>query len=117
MAELYTITIAGTGMGFTKREGEIPDFARSSTFDLASAPKGLALVCRMGATDLLHCMIFRYAGKDGGVFVLHEQGELLFAAVAESNLAYALAKGYFGELVANTRFGVDIFEAAEEEND
>lgn len=117
MAELYTLNVEGQGLSFSKRAEEIPNFVAAPAFDPSKAPKGLSLVCRMGAVDLAHCVIFRYEGKPGGIFAMHEQGELLFAAVAETNLAYALAKGLFGEITTNARLGVDIYEAAEDEND
>lgn len=117
MAEFYTMELNGTGLVFAKRQGEIPDFVSSPSFDPQNASKGLSLVCRMGAPDLAHCVIFRYEGRPGGIFAMHEQEELLFVAVAESNLVYAIAKGFFGDLTASARYGVDIFEAVDDEDD
>lgn len=111
MAENYSIGVAGSGITFEPLDKPLPEVATSTAFDPAKAPKDLAVVCRMGAPDLLHCVIFRWEGRAGGIFALHEQGKVLFAAIAETELAYTLAKGFFGELVASTRFGVDIFEA------
>ena len=34
---------------------------------------------------------------------------LLFAAVAETNLAYAVALGRLGEMISYARYGADIF--------
>lgn len=117
MAELYTINIMGSGIGFESRSGETPEYAKASRFDPQKAPKDIALVCRMGSPDLAHCVIFRQEGKPGGVFAMHEQDQLLFVAIAESELAYALAKGFFGNLAASARYGVDIFEATDGEDD
>lgn len=111
MAEQYTIGVAGSGITFEPLADPLPEIATSTAFDPAKAPKDLAIACRMGAPDLLHCVIFRWEGKAGGIFSVHEQGKALFAAVAKTELAYTLAKGFFGELVASARFGVDIFEA------
>lgn len=117
MVEIYTIKVEKSEIAFFPRPDGIPDFVASSVFDPVSAPKGLSVVCRMGAPDLVHCVIFRHAGKVGGIFALHEQNELLFVAFAETNLAYTLAKGFFGELTANVRYGVDIFESMEGDDD
>lgn len=116
MAEQYTIGVAGSGIKFEPLAKPLPEIATSADFDPAKAPRELSLVCRMGATDLLHCLIFRWENKSGGIFAIHEQGRVLFAAVAETELAYTLAKGFFGELVASARFGVDVFEAEMEDD-
>ena len=110
MAEFYEIKVEGAGIAFALSDQKAPGYALAARFDPADAPAGLGIVCRMGAPDQFHCVIFREAGKPGGTFVLHEQGAVLFAAAAASELAYGLAKGFFGSLVANARYGVDIYE-------
>lgn len=117
MPEIYKITIEAAGIAFSPCQQEIPAYALKPAFDPAAAPAGLGLVCRMGAPELAHCMVFRQNGKPGGIFALHEQDELLFVALAENNLAYALAKSFFGELVSNVRVGVDIFDSSEDSDD
>lgn len=115
MAENYSISVSGSEISFSESADKIPDFVASSVFDPQKMPKDVAIVCRMGQPDLAHCIIYRYAHKAGGIFAMHEQGELLYAAVAHTNLAYSLAKGFFGNLTAATRYGVDIFEAADDD--
>ena len=58
----------------------------------------------------LHCAIFRRSEGNGGFFTFHDQDGLLFTAVTESNLAYALAQSLFGGMVSEARYGADIFE-------
>ena len=48
---------------------------------------------------------------------MHDSGEIMFVAVAKTNLAYAIAKGFFGELIANSRSGLEIFEQMGDEDD
>lgn len=117
MPEFYTITTDKQFISFTARPGDAPEYALSPTFDPKTAPAGLAVVCRMGAPDVAHCVIFRFDDKPGGVFAMHDSDGFLFAAVAETNLAYALAKGFFGRLTATARYGVDVFEHLEDDND
>lgn len=117
MQEMYTISVETGRIAFAPRDGKIPEYISSGSFNPADAPKGLSIVCRMGAPDLAHCIIFRHEDRSGGIFAMHEQGTLLFVAIAESNLAYSMAKSFFGELTANARYGVDIYESTVDGND
>ncbi len=110
MPEFYTISPDGKGISFSKREGAIPEYALYPAFDPKKAPKNLSVVCRMGSQDAMHCIIYRTDDTPGGVFALHDVAGFLFAAVAESELAYALAKGFFGALAEHAHIGIDIFE-------
>ena len=47
--------------------------------------------------------------KPGGVFVVEDDNGLLFAAVAETNLAYAMALGRLGKMISYARYSADIF--------
>lgn len=117
MPEFYTIDLEGGKPVFTERKLPPPDYATAQTFDPKSIPANVSIVLRMGSPDVMHCVIFRRTDKPGGIFALHDEDGFLFAAEAESNLAYAIAKGYFGELTANARDGVDIYENLEDGND
>ena len=44
-----------------------------------------------------------------GVFVVEDDNGLLFAAVAETNLAYAMALGRLGKMISYARYSADIF--------
>lgn len=110
MPEYYTLTPDGCRLTFTKRNEEVPPFALSAVFEPQKAPKNLTVVCRMGSQDAMHCIIFRTDDKPGGLFALHDSAGFLFAAQAESELAYALAKGFFGSLAERAHTGIDIFE-------
>ncbi|MGE9984112.1 hypothetical protein [Desulfovibrio sp. SGI.169] len=106
MSEMYTIHAEGTRLRFEPRQ----DDALADAAARGARRDGYETVSRMGDPGLLHCAVFRRAGGDGGLFALHDQDGLLFAAVAESNLAYALAQGFFGRMVSEARYGADIFE-------
>ena len=83
----------------------------------AQLPAPLAVVHRLGDPALLQCAVLRREGAPGGVFRLEDAGGPLLAAIAATNLAFALGLGYFGELTANARYGVDVFENMEEPDD
>lgn len=117
MPEIYEITISGSSPVFTTSETSLPDYVFSARFDSAKTPGDVSIVCRMGAPDECHCVIFRLEKKAGGIFALHDGGEIMFAAVARTNLAYAIAKGFFGDLIASSRSGLEIFEQMEEDDD
>ena len=80
-------------------------------------PAPLAVVHRMGDPALLQCAVLRREKAPGGVFRLEDESGPLLVAIAESNLAFALGMGFFGELTANARYGVDVFENMEEPDD
>lgn len=106
MSEIYAIHVDGTQLRFEpRRDGALKDAPAR-----ASHPAGYEAVSRMGDPALLHCAVFRRSDGHGGLFALHDQDGLLFVAVAESNLAYALAQGFFGKMVSEARYGADIFE-------
>ena len=80
-------------------------------------PSPLAVIHRMGDPALLQCAVLRRENAPGGVFRLEDESGPLLAAIAENNLAFALGMGFFGELTANARYGVDVFENMEEPDD
>ncbi|MDE7241859.1 hypothetical protein [Desulfovibrio sp.] len=101
--EIYTLEAEGGRLRFMPRE--------------AALPGELAVVHRMGDPALLQCAVLRRENAPGGVFRLEDESGPLFAAIAENNLAFALGMGFFGELTANARYGVDVFENMEEPDD
>ncbi|WP_298033531.1 hypothetical protein [uncultured Desulfovibrio sp.] len=106
MSEMYTIHANGNQLCFEPRQdGVLEDvLAQGSHLD------GYEAVSHMGDPDPLHCAIFRRSEGNGGFFTFHDQDGLLFTAVTESNLAYALAQSLFGGMVSEARYGADIFE-------
>lgn len=116
MPEVYTLHIAGDQLNFTPRKVGVPAGVFASTFDPAQV-RDLGIVARMGDPDLLQCIVFKRDSEAGGIFAMHDKNGLLFAAVAETALVYAIAMGFFGEMTANARYGVDIFENLELPND
>ena len=61
--------------------------------------------------------MLRRENAPGGVFRLEDPNGPLLAAIAPDNLTFALGMGFFGELTANARYGVDVFENMEEPDD
>lgn len=110
MQEIYKIAVDKSRISFEPTSQTLPDFIFSNVFNPDSPNCGIDLVTRMGSPDVVHCVIFRFRDKPGGIFAMHDNEGFMFAAVADTNLAYCLAKGFFGELTANARAGVDIFE-------
>lgn len=117
MPETYTIKFAGGRPEFTPTNLNLPDTILASSFNPGSLPADYAIACRMGDPDLLQCIVWQHADQNGGIFVLHDKNGALLAAKATSALDYAAALGYFGELTANARYGVDVFENMEEPDD
>lgn len=117
MPEAYAMEVESGRPRFAARSLGIPDCILGKAYSGALEKEGLAIAARMGDPDLLNCVVFRREKEPGGIFALHDGNGFLFAAVAENNLAFALGMGYFGELVANARYGVDVFENLEEPND
>lgn len=103
--ELYTLEVADSHLRFVPLKAD------------SSLPSPLAVVHRMGDPALLQCAVLRREDAPGGLFRLEDANGLLFTAIAENNLAFALAMGFFGELTANARYGVDVFENLEEFDD
>ena len=89
MSELYTVTAEEGRLRFLPRTDAALEQA---VLDESPLP-GCGFVSRLGDPGLLHCVVFRHERKPGGVFVVEDDNGLLFAAVAETNLAYAVALG------------------------
>ena len=113
MSEIYTILVEGSRLRFEPRQddalNDIPvPGKRSGDYEIVS---------RMGDPGLLHCAVFRRGEGSGGCFALYDGNGPLFAAVAESNLAFGLGQGFFGKMVSDARYGADIFENMDESED
>lgn len=110
--ESYTLSVRDDHIIFNLREGEAPD----AWFTGETGPEDYAIICRMGDPELMECVVWRRADKPGGIFQARSE-DTYFIAEAPTNLAYALALSFFGQLVANARYGVDIFENLGETDD
>ena len=106
MSEKYNIAVEKSQISFTLYVGDIPDVLLKGS----PMPADYAIFCRMGDPELMECVVWRKTEEAGGVFVLRAGGQALYAAVAENELAFSLALGYFGDLAAKARYGADIFE-------
>lgn len=115
--ETYLISYEWQGLKMRKADLDLPAELLNPRFTPDLPDKKLDFACRMGDPDLIHCIGYRNSGAPGGVFCVHDKNGLLFAAVAENNLAFAMAEGFFGEMTANARYGVDVFENMEEPDD
>lgn len=115
--ETYTIKLDSGVLVFVNGAENIPGWALAPTFDPLKAEPGVSLECRMGDPDLVHCVVVRQQNSNGGIFLLYNHKIPLFAAKADTNLVYAQAMGFFGQLTANVRYGVDVFENLELPND
>lgn len=115
MSECYNIETADGKLVFGNRGLGVPDCVIQGK--LPEARDGLEAVCRMGDPDLLQCLVYRRENAPGGIFALRDKYGLLFTAVAESALVYSMALGHFGEMTANARYGVDVYENMEEPDD
>lgn len=115
MSEIYNFELKDDKPCFTSREIGLPDCVRDGT--LPRPGDNLEIVCRMGDPDLLQCLVYKREKNSGGIFAIRDKSGPLFAAAAESDLAYAHALGYFGALTANARYGVDVYENMEEPDD
>ena len=94
MSEVYTLLAEGSRLRFEPRQDDV-----------------------LNDTGLLHCAVFRRSEGSGGCFALYDGNGPLFAAVAESNLAFGLGQGFFGRMVSDARYGADIFENMDESDD
>ena len=103
--EIYTLEAAEDRLRFVAQPAD------------TALPAALAVVHRMGDPALLQCAVLRRENAPGGVFRLEDESGPLLAAIAENNLTFALGMGFFGELTANARYGVDVFENMEEPDD
>ena len=107
MVECYTIVVEGAAVRFTPRDVPAEDLFPGANGRL---PQGCEFAARLGDPALLHCAAFRRAEGPGGVFAVYDTEGPLFAAVAESNLAFALGMAHLGRMVTYARYGADIFD-------
>lgn len=113
MPEIYSIQVENNRLHFAPLDAAVPDCILNPTNFAAKVEAGIEIICRMGDPDLLHCIVYKQDKNNGGIFAIHSKSSLLFVAFAENELIFALAQGFFGQLVANVRYGVDIFENLE----
>ena len=108
MSEFYTLEMAGAALNFLPRPAEGTEVA---------SPAGCELVARLGDPELVHCAVWRQVDGAGGLFVLHDRdGAALLMAEAGNNLVWAHGLAHFGRLVAEARYGADIYENMDEED-
>ena len=113
MPETYMINFEQGKIVFNNSAESLPNWVLNPKFDPDAADREYALVSRMGDPEQLHCVIYRKKEAAGGLFSVFFASENLFAATTPSNLDFAAACGFFGEMTANARYGADVFENME----
>ncbi|MBQ1330683.1 MAG: hypothetical protein IIY31_03415 [Desulfovibrio sp.] len=71
-------------------------------------------LCGAGDPELMSASIFRFPEGGGSIVVHDETGEKSFVVLCNSNLALAETASHYASLVANLRYGADIFENGDE---
>lgn len=112
MPEIYNLRIDHGKLTYEESNEQAPQWQLMPTFQ-PSPEKDLHLVCRMGDPDLMQCLVYKRDKKAGGIFAMHGKEGVLFIAYAANDLTFAVAMGEFGEMTANARYGVDVFENLE----
>lgn len=115
MIEQYMLDIEKGCHVFTKSALNLPSFALEGA--LPAEKDEFEAFCRMGDPDLLECLVYRGKNSPGGIFHVRDKYGPLYVAVVESALVWSFALGHFGEMTANVRYGVDVFENMEEKDD
>ncbi|MDD4702128.1 MAG: hypothetical protein PHI96_07900 [Desulfovibrio sp.] len=113
MQEFYDLKIEGTKLHFIPRA----DGAEGFEFALPEPPENHSATGILGDPELMYCVAFRREDGPGGVFAMYDESSLLFVAVAGSNLAYSLGLAQMGRMVTYSRYGADIFDALDENDD
>lgn len=117
MSEIYGLAITQGRPTLTPLAADLPPALNGGRFNPETSSGGYAITCRMGDPDLLECIVWRRQGETGAVFALRDKNDAICFAIAKSGLEYAAGLSLFGEMTANARYGVDIFENMEEPDD
>ncbi len=68
-----------------------------------------------GDSDHFYITVFRQPKKAGGIIAaFNASGEGMFCVIANTNLDLMASSSHFSGMVANVRYGVDIWENAED---
>lgn len=70
-----------------------------------------------GHEETLLCRVFRKAGGTGGFVVVFDGTGALLVAQADSNLALVAGAGHFSRMATYIRYGADIFEHRDDDDD
>lgn len=109
MSKTYEARVEKGKTVFEISEKTLPEYVMTAS-PPPQAESEYAITARLGDPDLIHCLAYKNIKAEGGAFVCLDENGVLFVAFATDNLAYALAMGFFGKLVADVRYGADIFE-------
>lgn len=118
MKEIYVVTFNGS-LAITPYSGqygidkELVAELRDDNFS------NLVPFTTQGDPELIHCTVFQNRKTSGGVIVVYNDDTVepapLFCAIARSSLELTEGASHFSEVVANIRYGKDIFESKTEE--
>lgn len=113
MAKIYEITASRGSVEFEPYVGIFPRELLEKSY--THGVPGIEVAGRMGDPDLLYCIAYRRTETHGGFFVMFDRYGLLYGAIAQTNLDYAAALGYFGMITSNARYGADIYEELDDD--
>lgn len=112
MREIYKLTCQAGKLDFIPSEQKLPKKDSGQSLNDALLEDGWIAFCHLGDPELMHCSIYRKSNTSGGIFVMQAL-DPLFIAHTDSNLVFSLACGHFAKLVSDMRYGTDIWEEME----
>ena len=108
MLEIYDIVLREGRLDFIPAKEKI-QIADPNDLNESLLKEGWLAFTQLGDPELMHCSVYRKRNVSGAIFIMQALDNL-FIAQTESNLIFSLACGHFAELVANIRYGADIWE-------
>lgn len=116
MSEVYNIIYQAGKLDFLPSERKFPEENPGMQAAEALLEQGWIAFCHFGDPELMHCSVYRKRNTPGGIFIMKALDNL-FMAHTDSNLVFSMACGHFAALVADIRYGTDIWEEAEDNDD
>lgn len=111
MLEIYDIVLREGRLDFLPTKGKIQIDDPNNLND-SLLKEGWLAFTHLGDPELMHCSVYRKRNVAGAIFVMQAL-DSLFMAQTDSNLIFSMACGHFADMVANIRYGADIWEEME----
>ncbi len=92
----------------------------ANSFDLDSdlKPKApFAIHSCLGDDNKIWCTVYRAQGMGGGIFIMRDFDEVLIIAKAQDNMTFLSGLEFFAGIVSNSRYGADIFEHVDDDEE
>lgn len=67
-----------------------------------------------GDSNLLYITVYKQPEKNNGLIIAFNAGDIIFSVIANTGLDLMAAASHFSSMVSNVRYGVDIFENADD---